>query len=533
MKLIWKGCSFALQVLAIIIASPVIAEIVNINLLHLNDIYEIATPKGENARGGLARVATLRQQLLRENPRTYTLLAGDLLSPSALGTAKIDGKPIAGQQMVAVMNTLGLDYATFGNHEFDLKKDQFYKRLEESQFRWFSGNVSDKKNQPFNGVSPYIVLEVKGEQGTVVRVGLIGLTIPINSPGYVNYIDPIQAAKNQIMELKGKVDILIAVTHLSIDQDIQLAKEVPEVKMILGGHEHENIQVWRGQNLTPIFKADANARTVYVHRLSYDTTTKQLKIDSELVPIDKKFDEDPSTANVVKEWVEKAFEAFKKDGFKPEDEITTTSEPLDGLESSIRNQPTNLTQLITKFMLTEVEKADLAIINSGSIRIDDVINPGQITQYDVLRMLPYKDNVVPVVMKGSLLETVLNQGNKNKGSGGYLQTANVSQDEQKKWMINGQILDKNHKYTVAINEFLMEGKEQNLDFLTCEHSDITCMDQKKDIRSVVIDQWKKWRERSHSTCREIAFLCQKSLFEATFPQNNLLGGDARRNSDLH
>lgn len=489
MKLIWKGCSLALQVLAIIRASPALAEIVNINLLHLNDIYEIATPKGENARGGLARVATLRQQLLRENPRTYTLLAGDLLSPSALGTAKIDGNPIAGQQMVAVMNTLGLDYATFGNHEFDLKEDQFYKRLEESKFRWFSSNVSDKYGQPFKGVPRSIVFEAKGEQGAVVRVGLIGLTIPINNKEYVSYSEKNkieEVAKKQIMELKGKVDILIAVTHLSIDQDIQLAKEVPEVQMILGGHEHENIQVWRGQNLTPIFKADANARTVYVHRLSYDTTTKQLKIDSELVTIDKKFDEDPSTANVANEWINKAFEAFKKEGFKAREVIASTDEQLDGLESSIRNEPTNLTKLITKFMLTEVEKADLAIINSGSIRIDDVIDRREITQYDVLRMLPYEDKIRAVEMKGSLLEEVLNRGNNNKGTGGYLQTANVSQDDKNNWLIKNKILDKDQK----------------------------------------------WRERSHSTFHEIASLCRKPLFEVTFAQNNLLGKDARRNSEL-
>lgn len=492
MKLILKTGSLALQLLAILIANSVQAEIVKINLLHLNDVYEIATPKGENARGGLARVATLRQQLLRENPRTYTLLAGDLLSPSPLGNAKIDGNSIAGQQMIAVMNTLGLDYATFGNHEFDLSENQFYKRLEESNFRWFSSNVLNKYGNPFIGVDKYIIFEVQGEEGAVIKVGLVGLTTSLNKKEYVSYNEALEeAAKQQIMEMNKNFDILIAVTHLSINQDIKLAENVTEFDMILGGHEHENIQVWRGQNLTPIFKSDANARTVYVHRLSYDTTNKNLTIDSELVAIDKKFDEDVSTAKVVKEWIDKAYLWFQNNGFNPTEEIATASDTLDGLESSIRNQPTLLTNLITEFMLSEVENSDLAIINSGSIRIDDIIvKDSSITEYDVLRMLPYEDKIMAVEMKGGLLEEVLNQGNNNKGTGGYLQTANVSQHDQKKWLINNEILDKNRIYKVAINKFLMEGKEQNLNFLTCQSSEINCIET-RDIRVVVIDQWRK------------------------------------------
>ena len=67
------------------------APITKITLLQMNDVYEI-TPVNNGKLGGLARVATLRKQLLKENPNTYTLLAGDLFSPSALGTAKVNGE---------------------------------------------------------------------------------------------------------------------------------------------------------------------------------------------------------------------------------------------------------------------------------------------------------------------------------------------------------------------------------------------------------------------------------------------------------
>jgi 5'-nucleotidase / UDP-sugar diphosphatase len=496
--LIGKTCSVILSGLSILLVTPVLAEVVELNLLHLNDINEITPPQNENARGGLARVATLREQLLRENPNTFTLLAGDLLSPSGLGNAEIEGQAIAGEQMVSVMNTLGLDYATFGNHEFDLRKEQFYARLQESNFQWISTNVSTESGEPFEQIPRSIIFEIPGEQGAVVRVGLIGLTLDFNRRNYVTYADPIESAKNQVQQLQGQVDILVALTHLSLAQDKKLAESIPEIDLILGGHEHENIQVWRGPHLTPIFKSDANAKTVYVHRLSYDTTSRQLNIVSELIPINSAIPEDITVREMINEWIEKGYQAFRDNGFNPEEVIATFTESLEGLDNRIRSQPTNLTLLLTQFLLNEVENADLAILNSGAIRIDEVIEPGPITQYDVLRILPFPGLVMAVEMKGRLLEQVLHQGIENQGTGGYLQTANVRRDIQNHWMIADRPLDPNQTYTVVLPQFLVQGREQNLDFLTCEHRDIHCGEPLRDIRLIIIDQWKKLSFRRSS-----------------------------------
>ncbi|MEH2364394.1 bifunctional metallophosphatase/5'-nucleotidase [Nostoc sp.] len=492
MKLIGQGCSVVIQVLvAVTLATPALAEIVNINLLQLNDIYEI-TPVEGGTRGGLARVATLRRQLYKDNPRTYTLLAGDVFSPSALGTAKINGTPLAGQQMVAVMNALGLDYATFGNHEFDLPENLFYQRLQESRFRWVSSNVSDSTGQTFKGVSRSIVFNVKGDRSAVVRVGLIGVTLDSNRPKYVSYTDPITTAKQQVSTLKGKVDIIIAITHQSIEDDRKLAETVPEIDIILGGHEHENIQQWRGRDFTPIFKADANARTVYVHQLSYDTINRSLVIKSQLVPITDKIPDEPKTAKIVKEWLERGYQAFRANGFEPNQEIGQLTFALDGLESSVRNKSTKLTELIAEAMLQEVPDADLAVFNSGSIRIDDVIPPGPITQYDVIRILPFGGKVVAVEISGALLQRVLDQGQANKGTGGYLQTAKVSQQaNSRSWLIQGQPLDPKRTYKIAVNDFLISGKEKGLDFLNLQQPGIKLIAEKRDIRFVMIDQLKR------------------------------------------
>ncbi|MCU0549830.1 MAG: bifunctional metallophosphatase/5'-nucleotidase [Leptolyngbya sp. Prado105] len=480
------------------IAHASVAEIVNITLLHLNDIYEI-TPVEGGKRGGMARVATLRQRLLAKNPRTFTLLAGDVFSPSALGTAKINGKRLAGQQMVAAMNAVGFDYATFGNHEFDIPKEDFLQRLNESKFKWFSTNVDNEIAQAFPNVERSSMIIVKSDRGNTVRIGLIGLTIDSNPASYVRYRDPIETAKAQVAAMRGKVDAIVALTHLSLAEDQQLAAAVPEIDLILGGHEHENIQQWRFVQRThrssrcfdqgtPIFKADANARTAYIHTLRYNTISRCLTIESQLQPITNAIPDDPKTAKVVEAWVQKGFQAFRDSGFDPSQTIATTTEYLDGLEESVRNRSTNLTELIANSMLREVAEAEVAIFNSGSVRIDDRIPPGAITQYDVIRILPFGGKVLLVEMPGELLKRVLDQGRANRGAGGYLQTANVRNDEKLGWVIQGRSLDPTRTYKVAINDFLVSGKEQNLDFLLLQAPGVKLIAEKRDIRFAVIQE---------------------------------------------
>jgi 5'-nucleotidase / UDP-sugar diphosphatase len=470
------------------------AEKVTITLLHLNDIYEI-TPVEGGRSGGMARLATLRKQLRAQNSRTFTLLAGDVFSPSALGTAKVNGRRLAGQQMVAAMNAVGFDIATLGNHEFDIPKEDFLQRLRESRFKWFSSNVDTETGTEFDNVARSLIIQTSGDRGAPVRIGVIGLTLDSNPASYVRYRDPIAAAKAEVAKLRGQADILVAVTHLSLAEDQKLAAQVPELDLILGGHEHENIQQWRlvppratrcPYRGVPIFKADANARTAYIHTLTYDTVTRCLATQSSLQPITAALPEDPATARVVQEWLNTGFQAFRDNGFEPTQTVATTTEALDGLEESVRNRSTNLTQLVANAMLRDVGNADLAIFNSGSIRIDDILPPGPISQYDVIRILPFGGKILAVQMPGSLLQKVLDQGQANRGQGGYLQTANVSRDAKTGWQIQGQPLQGDRRYTVAINDFLMAGQEQNLGFLSLQAPGVTLLAEKQDIRLAVI-----------------------------------------------
>lgn len=463
---------------------------VHVTILHFNDIYEI-TPVSGGKEGGIARVATLRQQLLARNPNTITTLGGDLFSPSAIGTAQFEGDRLAGRQMVDVLNHLQLDYTTFGNHEFDVKESQFNQRMQEAKFTWVSSNVFAADGQPYTGVKQNIVIPVTDRKsGKTFRIGMFGLTLAANNPGYVRYSDPITATAEQIKQLSSQADFVIALTHQAIDDDIELLQKFPQIGLLLGGHEHVNYQNWRG-NFTPLLKGDANVRSVYVVDLYFDPQTGKTEVKPTFVPINDSLAEDIAVKTVVDKWMNIAFDAFRQQGFEPEAVVTATSEALDGLESNVRTRKTNLTELIAQCLLRLYPEAELSLYNSGSIRIDDVLPAGQITVYDIIRVLPFGGKVQLAAIKGSLLLKTLNQGIANTGAGGFLQSANTQQINGV-WQINGKPLDAKKTYKLAINDFLASGKEHGLDYLKPGSPDFVIINpgENTDIRQTVIDQLK-------------------------------------------
>ena len=170
-----------------------------------------------------------------------------------------------------------------------------------------------------------------------------------------------------------------------------------------------------------------------------------------------------------------------------------TGEPLDGMEAYIRTQQTNFTKLIVSAMEKASPAADVCIINSGSIRVDDILQM-PVTQYDVIRSLPFGGSIMEVDMKGSLLIKILNAGKKNLGSGGFLQYSAALSNDNNGWSLKNIPVDAGKTYKIAITDFLMTGGEANLDFLTKDNPDIVKVypvftglnDSRSDIRRAII-----------------------------------------------
>jgi 5'-nucleotidase len=456
----------------------------NITLLQLNDVYEIS-PLNDGKMGGLARVATLQKQLKAINPHTYGILAGDVLSPSAIGTAKVDGKRLAGKQMIDIFNHLGWAYMTFGNHEFDIGHEALLERLAESKAVFFSSNVLDSATQKlFPHTQETTILQVDG-----VKIGLIGVTLPDLKPDFVAIPDPFAAAQTAIQKLKPQVDMIVLVTHQELKDDIRFAEKLQDVDLIIGGHEHENIYLFRGAKLVPITKADANAKSAFIHNISIDKQSGQKSIDSKLVFLDESVPLDTETEVLVKQWEKQAFDSFKKQDLNPEHIVGYSAVALDGLETSIRNKPTALTDLIASAFLHAYPEADLVLYNSGSIRIDDMLPAGTITEYDVIKIMPFGGNLMLVQMSGEWVEKALNANQNNKGKGSFLQFANVTQNNGR-WLINQQAIDGKKLYKVVLTDFLLEKGDNGLDFLTFKNNpSIKRLEAKPvDVRKALIQE---------------------------------------------
>ena len=460
---------------------------VGFTVLQLNDVYEITPVEGGQA-GGLARVAGLRQRLLAEDPNTLTLLAGDFLSPSALGTARVDGERLAGRQMVAVLNALGLDAAAVGNHEFDVSEAAFHARIAEAAFPFVSANVRGADGAPFADVAPRLVVPLVVAPGDTVRVGIASVVLPSNDAAYVRYLDADSTLRAEVARLDAAADVVIGLTHQAFPDDVAAAATIPGLDVVLGGHEHENVRAYRGPRLTPVLKADANARTVYVHRVTLDRATGAVEVASELVPITPETPEDPATAAVVAEWVEAAYVGFRADGFDPDRVAVVTTEALDGREGTIRTRPARLGALIAEGFRRAAE-AEAGLFNGGSVRVDDVLPAGPFTEYDAIRVLPFGGAVVSVRMPGALLARVLDQGEANAGTGGFLQTSQVGRQPDGTWTVAGAPLDPDRVYTIATSDFLVSGRETGLDYFDAEaNPDLTDVTEHGDVRRALLNE---------------------------------------------
>ncbi len=458
-----------------------------VTIVHINDAHEMDASDGGRS-GGLARVATLVERLRKTHSPLLFTLGGDFLSPAAIGTARINGEPMAGRQAVAVLNLLGVQWATLGNHEFDISEVAFKQRLSESKFGIVSSNVVGADGQPFAGTVPSAVVPLR-VAGRDIRLGLIGLTIDFNRRPWVTYLPAVDSARTQVQALAGKTDAIVALTHLGLAGDQALAGAVPEIDLILGGHEHENWELRRGSRATPIAKADANGRSAIVATLTFDRPGTRPDVTTRVEILNERVPQQARVKAEIARWMALGFDAFKQEGLDPEAPVATITSALDGREGTVRNRSGDLTDLIVASMAREAGPVDAAVLNGGSIRIDDILLPGPVRQYDVIRILPFGGKVVRATLEGRLLGAVLEAGLANQGSGGYLHTSGVTRDGSA-WLVRGKPLDPSARYRVALPEFLLTGGESRMAFLTRANPQVSEIQEFRDVRLALIDQLK-------------------------------------------
>ncbi|HVS21952.1 MAG TPA: 5'-nucleotidase C-terminal domain-containing protein, partial [Pyrinomonadaceae bacterium] len=367
---------------------------VRVTLLQVNDVYQFSPVDG-GTRGGLARVSTLRKQIINESPHTLFLLAGDTLSPS------IESNTYQGKQMIDAWNASGLDYATFGNHEFDFGPDVLRERMRDSHFKWLAANVVDKKTGKLFADTPeFVIREFDG-----VKIGLFGIvlqeTLQTSRPGPdVDIQDPCATAARVIPKIHAAgAQVIVALTHLAMNEDKQLAR-CSGVDVIIGGHEHTLLESMSGH--APIFKMTSDARELGRIDLNISKSTGKLEsIDWQIIPVTDQVKDDPAFASVTQK-----YGGLLKTLEQP---IGRTDVDLDIKSANVRTRETNMADFVAD-AFRKVTDADVALVNGGSVRADTIIKPGILTKRDALSILPFNNRVVKLQVSGAVIRAALEHG---------------------------------------------------------------------------------------------------------------------------
>jgi 5'-nucleotidase len=424
---------------------------VRVTLLQVNDVYQFA-PVDEGKRGGIARVLTLKKGIEKDSPHTLFLLAGDTISPS------VESITFKGAQMIDAWNAAGLDYATFGNHEFDFGPDELRKRMKESHFKWIVANVIDKKTgEPFGNSVPFVIREFDS-----VKVGIFGLVleetkITSRPGGDVEFLNPCETAKKIVPQIHARgAQVVVALTHLSMSEDKQVAR-CADVDAIIGGHEHTLLESASGG--APIFKMTSDARELGQIDLNISKTTGALEsIDWRVIPVTDQTKEDQTFTAIYRRYGRILKELSQLVG--------RNSVELDARSAAGRTQETNVGDFIADAFRAETT-ADVAFVNGGIIRADEIIRPGPLTMRHVLSLLPFKNRVVKLEVTGSTLREVLEHGVARSAEdaepgrfpqvSGIRFTFDASRPAGSRIVslkVNGKPLDEKRKYMLATTDYV-------------------------------------------------------------------------------
>ena len=159
------------------------------------------------------------------------------------GNAYVDKAPTPGMPIVALMNRLGYDVATLGNHEFDFGQAFLGRMIDSMAFEVVCANLRSD-TCTFPQLPPYVVIERQG-----LRIGFVGVVTNYEGPGHpagnaanfegLEFPDPQQEARQYAEELRPKVDVLVLVSHMGDDRDAELLATETRYDVVIGGHTHE------------------------------------------------------------------------------------------------------------------------------------------------------------------------------------------------------------------------------------------------------------------------------------------------------
>jgi 5'-nucleotidase / UDP-sugar diphosphatase len=398
-------------------------EAYKLRIIHTNDHHARIEPVTGGTpvapiHGGVSRRKTLIDAIRDEGGNQILLDAGDVFQGTLWFTQYL------GQADLEFYNALGYEAVTIGNHEFDKGQQPLADFIKRANFPVLSANIAIAADvpAPITGLfKPWIVKEIGGQ-----KIGIFGLTTEetpvLSSPGagiaFTNYIE---AARKAVADLKAQgANKIIALTHIGITFDRELARQVDGIQVIIGGHSHTPM----GPQVTPpdpnrpypeVIASPSNKPVIMATDWEWGRWLGDLTVG---------FDANGDITSVVAAQpgevlpiVEpnQGFEDRIKVLGQPLSALRTqvvgeTKVPLNGARADVRAKETNLGNLISDAMLekTRPAGAQLALMNGGSIRTS--VDAGPITLGELIEVQPFGNTITLVSLTGDQLKVALENG---------------------------------------------------------------------------------------------------------------------------
>lgn len=456
----------------------------DLSIMHTNDTHANVQNMPKRATAIKEFRTAKKNSLLLDSGDLFT---GTLYFNEFLGIADLE-----------FMNYLGYDAMNFGNHEFDLGASaDGHKALSEfvknAKFPFVSANVNFSKDALFNGIYnggtiseeikdgqifDGIIKEVNGQ-----KVGIFGLTteetVEISSPKAIEFKKYLEEAARMVDEFENRgVNKIIALTHLGLDDslqfdnDVELAKKVEGIDVIVGGHTHTKLEkptlVEDGKEPTVIVQAGQYSEALGTLDVTFDYYGKVTNYAGSLISLADKA-EDAEAVAMLKPYKDKIAE------LQSQSVGVSATVALDGERPNVRTKETNLGNLITDGMLAKAKTINpntvIAVTNGGGIRAS--IPEGDITLGEVLTVMPFGNTLGIMNLTGAEIKAALEHSVSQAPaqSGGFLQVSGLkfTYDSSKtagqrvvSVEVKGQdgnftALDVSKNYLVATNTFTAKG----------------------------------------------------------------------------
>ncbi len=374
--------------------------------------YEINGSKKEVMGGGISRIASVIQEAREKNPLgTFVLSSGDDLMGRYFHTFK-------GDAIYSLMSMSGYMLYAPGNHEFDKGTEVFANALAYADFEILCSDLLIQNTSLEGKCMPYRVIETDD-----TKIGFFSLmteSFPlITTPGKVKLsADNLVSARRMVALLKEKkCDVIVGITHIGLEQDKKIAREVKGIDVIFGGHSHEATHTLVHVDETLIVNGGEEGSYVVWLDLPLDAQHRIRKSEAvyRLVPV---VDPIPKARDVA------SLLALYKAQLPATIILGKTTVEWDLTTDTLRKGESNVANLVND-LLRERFDVEIVMNNAGAFRGKKIYPPGDITDTMLHEIDAFSNNVYMMGMKGKYLRQVLEHSASLYGEGGLMQVSGI------------------------------------------------------------------------------------------------------------